>query len=330
MKLFNVKFAAALVAAVGGFCAIQPAFADDAATWPTRDVRMVVPYPPGGLADSVTRIIAEQMAKDTGYGVVVENKPGANGQIGLNEVIRAPKDGHTLGLIVPATMITLPLTDPNYKIKPLSQLEPLTIAVDTYLTLVVNPESGAKSIKEFVEYAKSQKEPLMYGIPGIGSSFHFNNVTMAHKLGYKATSVPYTGESAILIDIAGGHIDYALVSNAGKTYIEGGKVTPLAVTSRKRVSALPDVPTFKELGYDFVSDGWVGYAAAAGTPQPVLDKVSAALVKALKAPRVQELLGNMGYTVTANSRHELTELIIARGRSYSDVIKSGQIVLKEE
>lgn len=330
MKFIKTSLNVALAFGAATALVGAPALAQDADAWPTRDVRIIVPYPPGGLTDTVTRVIAEQLAKDLDRSVVVENKPGANGQIGLNEVLNAPKDGHTIGLVVPATMITLPLTNPNYKIKPLEQLEPLAVAVDTFLTLVVDPNMGVKSIQEFVDYAKASPNNLMYGVPGVGSSFHFNNVMMAKKLDIAVTSVPYTGESPILIDVAGGHLNFALVSNAGKTYIEGGKVTPLAVTAKQRVSSLPDIPTFMEMGVDFASDGWVGYAAAVGTPEPLLDKVSQALAKAVKSDDVTERLRNMGYTVVGSSRAEFREIIETRGKTYSDVIKSGDIVLKDE
>lgn len=325
-----IKTAIHLTLAFGAASAVAtaPAVAQDAESWPNRDVRIVVPYPPGGLTDTVTRVVAEELSKEIGQSVVVENKPGANGQIGLNEVINAPKDGYTIGLVVPATMITLPLTNPNYKIKPLEQLEPLTVAVDTFLTLVVAPNLGVKDVKEFVELGKTKE--LMYGVPGVGSSFHFNNVMMAKKLGFAATSVPYAGESPILIDVAGSHLDYALVSNAGKAYIEGNKVVPLAVTSKKRVSSLPEIPTFMEMGVDFASDGWVGYIAAKGTPDALLDKMSAAIAKAVKSESVSNKLSNMGYTVVGSSRAEFRDIIENRGRTYSDVIKSGDIVLKDE
>src|SRR5690606_9877017 len=127
----------------------------------------------------------------------------------------------------------------------------------------------------------------------------------------------------------GGHVQYALSSNSSKPYIEGGKVNALAVTAKHRVSSMPNIPTFREIGVDFNSDGWVGYAAAAGTPEPVLDKVNAALVKALNAPAVKEKLENMGYSVVGNSRNEFRELVEKRSRSYADVIRSGAITLAE-
>lgn len=332
MKMFNTSLKYIMAAGVASAVATMPASANDAASWPTRDLRIVVPYPAGGFTDSLTRIIAEQLSSDTGVAVIVENKPGANGQIGLNDVINAPKDGHTLGFVVPATMMTLPLTDPNYKIKPLEQLAPLTAVAETYLALVVAPQLGLNTLSEFVDYAKANPGKLSYGVPGVGTTFHFSNVLMAQKLGFTATSVPYAGESRILTDLAGGHVDYALVSPGGgaKAFLDGGKVKALAVTSRERMVLLPNIPTFDEGGIDLRTDGWLAYATTAGTPEPVLDKISETLIKAAKAPRVVELLNSMGFVVLGTPRSELQDLINTRSRFYSDVIKSGAIVLKDE
>jgi len=316
----------------GAACALGlalPLTTHGAQPWPSRALTIVVPYPPGGLTDTVTRVVAEELSGVVGQPVIVENKPGGNGQIGLNAVLNAPKDGHTLALVVPATMITLPLTQPNYRIKPMEQLAPITIAVDTFLTLVVSPELKLQTLADFTAYAKAHPGELNYGAPGAGSSFHFNNVMMAQKLGIDTTFIPYTGENPVLLDVAGGHLHYALVSNSGKAYIESGKIRPLAVTANERVVSLPDIPTFKEQGVEFTSDGWVGYAAAAGTPEPVLDRLNAAFVKALSAPGVKEKLTGMGYAVVANTRGEFVDLIKTRGQDYEDIIKSGAISLKE-
>ena len=236
------------------------------AQWPDRPIRLVVPYPAGGLTDIVTRVLSDEVGRNLGTTVVVENKAGAGGQIGLDAVLRAPADGYTLALVVPATMITLPLTNPNFKIRPLEQFAPITIAVDTFLSLVVDPKLGPKNLAEFVDHAKKNPGKMNYGTPGVGTSFHFNNVMMARKLGIDTVHVPYQGEVKILTDVAGGLLQFALVTNTAKPFIDSGKVRPIAVSSAKRVVSLPDVPTFKEAGSDFTSDGWVGYAAAAGTP----------------------------------------------------------------
>lgn len=331
MKLLTTPLKCIIAAGVASAVTAVPAFASDGAVWPSRDLRIVVPYPAGGFTDTLTRVIAEQLSSDTGVNVIVENKPGANGQIGLNDVINAPKDGHTLGFVVPATMMVLPLTDPNYRIKPLEQLAPLTAVAETYLALVVAPQLNLNTLDEFVDYAKANPGKLSYGVPGVGTTFHFSNVLMAQELGFTATSVPYAGESRILTDLAGGHVDYALVSPvSAKSFLEGNNVKALAVNSPERMELLPNIPTFDEGGINLRTDGWVAYATTAGTPEPVLDKMSEALAKAVKAPRVVELLSNMGFTILGTPRSELQDLIDTRSQFYSDIIQSGAIVLKDE
>ncbi|WP_416400699.1 Bug family tripartite tricarboxylate transporter substrate binding protein [Alicycliphilus denitrificans] len=296
-----------------------------ASQWPERPIRLIVPYPAGGLTDIVSRIVSDEVGKALGTAVVVDNRPGAGGQIGLQALLQAPRDGYTVALVVPATMVTLPLTNPNYKIRPLEQFEPITIAVDTFMTLVVDRKLGLNTVQQFAEYARKNPGKLNYGTPGAGTSFHFNNVILAQKLGIKAQHVPYAGEVQMLNDIAGGQLQYALVSNAGKTFVENGQVTALAVTSGQRVSSLPDVPTFRESGIDFTSDGWVGYAAAKGTPAPILAKLNAAFVQALKTPAVSSKLAEMGYQVVANQPAQFRQIVQDSTRRYGELLKSGAV-----
>ncbi|MGD9946554.1 MAG: Bug family tripartite tricarboxylate transporter substrate binding protein [Burkholderiaceae bacterium] len=310
---------------LGAAAVALSAAAAHAAEWPERPIRLIVPYPTGGLADIVSRTIGDEVSKVLGTPVVMENRSGAGGQIGLQTMLQAPKDGYTIAMVVPATMITLPLTNPDYKIKPLEQLEPITIAVDTFVTLVVDPALGIKTLDEFVAYAKSKPEGLNYGTPGAGTSFHFAAVLMAQKLGINAVHVPYKGEQQILNDIAGRALQFALVTNTGKSFIDAGKVTALAVTSSKRVSSLPNIPTFREAGVDFTTDGWVGYAAAKGTPKPIMDKLNAAFVKALNTPAVKQRLTDMGYQVIGNTPEQFTESVRAGMKKYGDLVRSGAV-----
>ena len=297
------------------------------AEWPDKPIKLIVPYPAGGLTDIVTRVLADEVGRNLGSTVVVENKAGAGGQIGLDTMLRSPKDGYTIALVVPATMITLPLTNPNFKIKPSEQFAPITIAVDTFLTLVVDSKLGINTLPEFIAYAKKYPGRINYGTPGVGTSFHFNNALMARKLGIDAVHVPYQGEVKILTDIAGGQLQYALVTNTAKPFIDGGQVKALAVSSGKRVVSMPGTPTFKEAGSDFTSDGWVGYVAASGTPKPIMDKLSAAFVQALKAPSIRQKLTDMGYVVSGNGPEEFEKIVRDSTRQYSDLLQSGAIKL---
>lgn len=297
------------------------------AEWPDKPIKLIVPYPAGGLTDIVTRTLSDEVGRNLGTTVIVENKAGAGGQIGLDTMLRAPHDGYTIALVVPATMITLPLTSPNFKIKPSDQFAPITIAVDTFLTLVVDSKLGIETLPEFIAYAKKNPGRINYGTPGVGTSFHFNNALMARKLGIDAVHVPYQGEVKILSDIAGGQLQYALVTNTAKAFIDSGKVKALAVTSAKRVVSMPQTPTFQEAGSDFTSDGWVGYVAAAGTPKPIMDKLSAAFVSALQAPAVRQKLTDMGYVVSGNGPEAFDKIIRDSTKVYSDLLKSGAIKL---
>ena len=299
-----------------------------AGAWPERPIKLIVPYPAGGLTDIVSRLVGDELGRELGTSVVIENRAGAGGQIGLQALLQAPRDGYTIGLVVPATMVTLPLTNPAYKIRPLEQFEPITIAVDTFLTLVVDRKLGFRTVAEFAEYARQHPGKMNYGTPGAGTSFHFNNVLLAQKLGIEAQHVPYTGEVQMLNDIAGGQLQYALVSNVGKTFVENGQVNALAVTSAQRVRSLPDVPTFREKGIDFTSDGWVGYVAAKGTPAPVLARLQGAFVKALQVPAVQQKLAEMGYQVVGNTPQQFRQIVQDSSQRYGALLRSGAVKLQ--
>jgi len=299
-----------------------------AAPWPEKPIKLVVPYPAGGLTDIVSRLVGEEVGKILGTAVVVENKAGAGGQIGLQAMLQSPKDGYTVALVVPATMITLPLTNPDYKIQPLEQLEPLTIAVDTFLVLVVDSRLGVTNLKEFVNYAKKNPGQLNYGIPGAGTSFHFNNVLMTQKLGIETRYVPYKGEGQILSDIAAGALQYALVSNTGKAFVDAGQVTALGVTSDRRVNSMPQVPTFKESGVDFTTDGWVGYVVAKGTPKPIVSKLNTAFVQALNAPSLKQKFQDMGYRVVGGSPEHFVAEVQKGSKKFGDLLRSGAIKLE--
>lgn len=320
-RRLSLKLAAITLAAWGSASSAL------AAGWPERPINLIVPYPPGGLTDIVSRLVGEQLGKELKTSVVIQNRPGAGGKIGLQAMLQSPRDGYTFALVVPATMVTLPLTNAAYNIKPLEQFELLTIAVDTYLTLVVDRKLDIKTLKDFSAYAKQNPGKMNYGIPGTGTSFHFNNVMMAQKLGIVAQHVPYAGEVQVLNDIAGGQLQYGLVSNAARTFIEGGQVRALAVTAKQRVPSSPDVPTFKEMGVDFTSDGWVGYVAAKGTPKPIVDKLQKGLVRAMNDPNVRARLEEMGYQVVGNSPAEFRQIVQSSAERYSSLIRSGAVKL---
>lgn len=296
------------------------------AAWPSKPITLIVPYAAGGLTDNVTRALSDEVSRQLGQPVVVDNRTGAGGKIGLEQLARAPKDGYTIGLVVPATMIFLPLTDKGMKVNPSKDLDLITVAVDTYYVLVTARQiASSGKFADFVSYAKAHPGQLSYGTPGVGTGFHFNNVLLATKLGIKATHVPYRGESAALIDLAGGSIQYMMAGESAKAYVDDGKINALAVTSAQRVASYPNVPTMKELGVDFQTDGWVGYAAPAGTPKDVMDKLNAAFVAAVKSPKVQAVFKGMGYTPVGSSRQDFRQRVEDSFEKYRRLMESGDI-----
>ncbi|ODS65760.1 MAG: hypothetical protein ABS43_31375 [Bordetella sp. SCN 67-23] len=311
-------------------CSASILFASAAAAqpWPQRPVRLIVPYPVGGLTDNISRTLGDEVARLLGQNVIIENRAGAGGKIGLDLLKQSPADGYTIGLAVTANMVTLPLTNPNFGIDPARDFEPITLAVRTHQVLVVSEQLKVRTLKDFVAYAKQHPDRLSYGTPGAGTSFHFNIVRMEQKLGIRGLHIPYKGEGPVLADLASGQIQFTLTSNPSSGLIASGKIVPLAVASKSRIAPFPDLPTFAELGVDFASDGWVGYVAPKGVPEAILDRLNAAFVQAVQSPKVQQTLRTMGYTPDGSSRKEFAKVIADNTATYSELLRSGAVKLE--
>ena len=196
----------------------------------------------------------------------------------------------------------------------------------TYLVLVANP-SVAKTLREFIAAAKANPGKFNYGTPGAGTSFHFNTVKFAQDAGIQTVHIPYKGEVNVLNDVVGGQLQFMFATNTAKPMIDAGRVIPLGVATSARIASLPNVPTLKEQGLDFTSDGWVAYVAAAGTPERVLDQLNAAFVKAMQGPKLQQAYRDMNYIVRASSRAEFRDAVSRGMQTYGAMIKSGAIKL---
>ncbi len=315
-----------LLLASAGACML-PAPVVHAQSWPQRPIRLIVPYPVGGLTDNVARALGEEVGRILGQTIIVDNRPGAGGKIGFDAVRTAAPDGYTIGEVVPALMVTLPLTDRSFGINP-KDFAPISLSVRTTQVLVVDARLNLRSLKDFVAYAKQHPDKLSYGTPGVGTSFHFNVVRMMHDLGLQpGLHAPYKGEAPALTDLAGGVIQYMLTSNPSSALITAGKIVPIAVAAQARLAALPDVPTFAEQGSSFATDGWVGFVAPAAVPTAILDRLSQAFAQALKAPKVQQSLRNMGYVPDGAAGKDFSRIIDAQTADYAALIKSGAIKL---
>jgi tripartite-type tricarboxylate transporter receptor subunit TctC len=262
--------------------------------WPTRPIRLVVPFPPGGLIDNMARLLSPRLAQALGQPVVIDNKPGAGGNIGATEGARATPDGYTLLMASPPLTIS-PALYRSLPYKP-SQIVPIAVLGRVPNVLMVNPASGIGSVAELTARAKAQPGKLNYASNGNGTSLHLSAELYKNSTGTFVAHIPYRGAAAGITGLIAGEVDMMfdnLPSAIGQ--IQGGRVKALAVTTAQRSPALPEVPTMVESGLaDFDVGSWFGVAAPAGVPAPVLATISQQLERLAKDPEVQAAMLRQG------------------------------------
>jgi tripartite-type tricarboxylate transporter receptor subunit TctC len=294
----------------GLFAAPFLARAAAAQAWPSRPIRLVVPYPPGGGADTTARLIAEPMGAALGQPVVVENRGGAGGTIGAAEVARAPHDGHTLLLdagahvVNPFVMRTLPF-DYHTAFAPITQL---TVLPQIMLVKTALP---ARTIAEFIALAKARPGELTYGSSGNATSSHLAAARFAQAAGISLVDVPYRGGGPAVQDLVAGNIDMHMGTvSSSLALAQAGRIRALGVTTKQRLAQLPDVPTIAESGFPgFELNEWNGLYAPSGTPEDVLDRIHAAAVGALAQPAVRARLESLGALAVGSSRAEFAAFL---------------------
>lgn len=289
------KLSAALLLAV-------PLWAQAQAPWPSRPVRLVVPWPPGTPADVIGRVVFEKMAHGLGQPVVVDNKPGAAGTIGLGEVLRQPADGYTLYMLSSASLVA-PLLFPNQKIDFAKSLQPVGMMAWSYNVLAVPINSPLASAQDVVQRAKAAPGSLSFGSGGNGTPAHLAGELLKQQTGIAAVHVPYAQFTMAIADLISDRVNFMfLTASAALPQIQGGKLRPLAVTSEQRLPTLKDVPTMKEQGFDnFVLRSFDGLTVKAGTPPEIVERLNAELAKALATPEVRARLAELALEPQATS-----------------------------
>lgn len=300
-------------------CGMAPALAAD--TYPAKAVTIVYPYAPGSASDTMTRLLADAMAKRLGQPFIVESKPGAGGSIATEHVVRAAPDGYTLLLSASGTIAVNPHI---YKLRynPLDDLAHISIAVEVPFVFVVNKDYPAQTYAAFKALDKSKPGGLTSANAGLGTQAHLTQAAFAKRAGLDLSIIGYKGAAPAVNDILGGHVD-SMMDNAASQipYVTSGKTTALFVTSDYRFSGYPQVPTAKELGITgLVPAGWFGLAAPKGTPPAILEKLQGALAASLKDPDTQRKLQELGWVVVGNTPAEA----LTRARADYDVL--GQVV----
>ena len=296
MKKMMRRAACALVLAV----VAGPAWAQD---FPSRPLKLVVPYAPGGGADSVARIVAKKVAENIGQPIVIENKGGAGSIVGTDLVAKAEPDGYTLLLGQSGPISINPAVYKSLPYDPVKDFAPITMTTAYPYILVVNAESPAKTLQEFVALAKSKPGGLNYGSTGVGAANHLVAELFASKAGLKMTHVPYRGTALAVGDLVSGTLNVVFGDPISVLpHIKSGKLRALAVTSLERSPVAPEVPTVAESGYPgFEALAWHGILAPAKTPPAVIQKLNAEIVKALADPATKELLEKQAMQTVGNS-----------------------------
>ena len=270
-----------LVLALGSLLSFG-SFGQTTANYPTKTVRIVVPFAAGGATDIVTRILAQKLTEVWGQSVVVENRGGAGGNIGAAEVAKATPDGYTLLMTSGSVVTANQHIYKNMGFDPKADLMPITMVSSGPQVVVVNPNLPVKTLKELIELAKAKPGTLNYGHAGIGSQTHLAAENLLYATGLNIQNIPYKGEGPAITDLVAGQINMATPNvPAAIGFINGGKLRALAVTGKERSPALPNVPTVAETVPGFENIGWFGLMAPAGTPRPIIDKIYTDVAKVL-------------------------------------------------
>jgi len=295
-----------------------------AQAWPARPLRLVIPYAPGGPVDVSGRILAAKLQESLGQPVVPENRPGAGGNIGVEQAAKSAPDGYTLVMSAIATLAINPSLYSSLPYDPLKDLRHVTLLVQVPNVLIVANDLPAKNVKELIALAKSRPGKLDFGSGSTGSTGHLAGEMFKMMTGTYMVHIPYKGSAPALADMMAGRI-HLMFDNLASALpsIKSEKVRALATTTRKRSSFLPELPTLEEAGLKgFDMTTWWGVSVAARTPQPIVDRLSAEILKAMDAPDVRERLHNMGSDApSVRSPDQFAAFVAAELKTYTELVK---------
>jgi tripartite-type tricarboxylate transporter receptor subunit TctC len=298
--------------------------------YPSKPIRVVVPFSPGGVADNSARVVADGLGTRLGQQVLVENRPGASGNIGTQAVAQAPPDGYTLLLGFDGTMVINPHVFPKIPFDTLKDFAPVTKLGDATLILVAHPSVPARSLAEFIAHAKARPGPFAYGTSGTGGTPHLAGELLKLRTGIALEHVPYKGGGQAITDVVGGQIPLVFTAIAtAQQYVRAGRVVGLGVPGARRSAALPDVPTFVESGLPgFDVSSWTGIFAPASTPRPLIDKLQRELAAVLRTAFVRERYAVLGIEPVGNSPQEFGDQVRADLARWEKVVRAANVKLE--
>lgn len=303
------------------------ALAAPAQAYPDKPIRIIAPFPAGGLVDVLARAVGDEMSKSLGQPVIVENKPGAGGNLGAAMVANAAPDGYTLMMTSPGIQSINQFLYKEMPFDPDKAFTPISLIADMPMLVLVHPKTNIKTLKDLIAAGKANPEKLNFGSAGIGTTGHLGQELLVYTAGIKVKHVPYRGAAPAVNDLLGGHLD-GVVDNPPivMAHIKSGALIALAVAGPERLAALPDVPTAKEAGLPaWQASSWFGLMAPAGTPADIVKKLNAEVAKAVRQPSMQRFVGESGMKVVSNSPEEFAKLILDERKKWGEIIKAAKI-----
>ncbi|MCX7144113.1 MAG: tripartite tricarboxylate transporter substrate binding protein [Proteobacteria bacterium] len=293
-----------------------------AETWPAKAVHVIVPYPPGSSPDLVARMLTDKLAQALGQPVVVENKPGAGGNIGTGMVAKAEPDGYTIGLSIPGPLAVNTVLFKKMEYDPFTELTPITLVALSPNVLIVNPSLGVNTVKEFIEYAKARPGKFNYGSVGNGSASHLTMELLKMQTGIDVLHVPYPGSPQVNTAILANQIQAGfVVPGTAMPLVQSGRVKALAVTSLTKSPVLPDLPTIAEAIPGFESSAWIGMVAPAKTPKAIIDRLNHELVAIIQSADVREKMLRIYFQAIGTPPDALAGLMRSERDRWAKVIK---------
>jgi tripartite-type tricarboxylate transporter receptor subunit TctC len=295
-----------------------------AQSYPSKPIRFVVPYPAGGPLDTVARLLGQKVSEAVKQPVIVDNKPGAGGNIGADAVAKSPPDGYTILMGAVATHAINPTLYASIPYDPIRDFLPVTQLASTPNVLIVNPSIPASNVREFIAYAKANPGKLNFGSGSTGSAGHLAGELFKAMAGVEMTHVPYKGAAPAMQDLIAGRVQLMFDNFASaNAQVKAGKVKALAVTTAKRSSLAPDLPTIAESGLPgFDINTWFGIFVPARTPKDIVERLHAEFTRALAMPDIREKITNLGAEAVGNTPEEFAAYIKAEGEKYARVIKA--------
>ena len=294
--------------------------------YPTKPIRFIVPYPPGGSTDPMARFAGQRLSERWSQSIVVDNRPGGNTIIGTEAVAKAPKDGYTI-LLASTAFVTTPSLIPHLPYDVLRDFVGVATISKSRFVLVIPPSNPSRNLQELIAYVKARPNQINYASSGIGANTHLSAAQFNLMLGTSMNHIPYKGSGTLAADLMAGRVDLSFqVPISVISHIKAGKMKPIAISGETRAAALPDVPTFAEAGMPkFQVGGWFGIVAPSGTPKYAIDKMSREMTSILSTPDAQDYLVKQGSEAFISTPDQVTALIKADVAKYAKIIKDAGI-----